>query len=165
MFEKSLKQRKIYTWYLPSLSKIMLLRGNCTVETKVALSYIFVPVAFTRDKLIKVIDNKQDPYQEPSSEQPSCQCHASYENYVGYQQEPIDMAQLPSITSICVYIWVGFSPVLESALLQLSFKTWKNLLLISWAGWCWESHLTTTGVSGQRPCSIWHPPYGYRQHL
>lgn len=106
----------------------MLLRGNCAVETKVALSYIFVPVAFIKDKLIKVIDNKQDPYQEPSCEQPSCQRHASYENYVGYQQEPFNTAQLPSITFICVYIWVGFSPVLRSALLQLSFKTWKNPL-------------------------------------
>lgn len=113
---------------------MMLLRGNCTVETKVALSYAFVPMFFITDKLIWVIDNKPDPYQEPSTEQPR------YPNSVSHL---ILKYGLPEVTkrshpilqnchlshlshlSMCLYR-VGLLPGLRSALLYLSFKTRKK---------------------------------------
>lgn len=58
---------------------MMLLRGNCTVEAKVALPYALVPIFFITDKLIQYIDNNQDPYQEPSTEQPTYQFWESFD--------------------------------------------------------------------------------------
>lgn len=126
--------------------------GNCTVETKLTLSYVFVPIVFITDKLIWDIDNKQDPYQDLILNSPDTNSVSHLILKYGLPDRlPAGAIQysiichLSHLSHLSLHLYrVQLSPGLRSASL---FKTWKKS---SWLVFpMWDSSFESLPLQSQ----------------